>query len=156
MERILERLRASGNVPDGDLGRLEWQYLPLLPFSHGPITLYKALKNDPAFFADVVKHAFKPDAEGADQPPAEDRERVDESSLNRARFAFELLSKWNDMPGRCSNGSLDADQLKINGSRGEKLNELNGRKRVGDIQIGRMLAWSRDGKDGMWPEEGCP
>lgn len=153
VERILHRLRTTGEVPDGELGRLEWQYLPLLHFSHRPITLQKALKNDPAFFAEVVKYAFKADGQGSNQSDGEESEQIDEVSLNRARFAFELLSKWSDMPGRSEEGRLDEEELSKWFQEARRLNELNGRKRVGDIQIGRMLASSYNGKDGIWPEE---
>ena len=152
--RIFERIQKSGQLSDAVLGRLEWQFLPLLDSSHLPLTLNKLLQNDPSFFADLVKCAFKAENEPADQAPATDEsERVDEASLNRARYALDLLSKWKEMPGRREDTTLDERQLGQWVNEARKLNAANQRQRVGDIQIGRMLALSLQGKDGIWPEE---
>ena len=111
VERILQRLRASGEVSAGDLGRLEFQYLPLLQPLHTPVTLHKTLQSDPAFFADVVTHAFRED-DAPNESPAGEAPKGDDIARNRARLAWDLLSKWSAVPGRRDDGTIDAVRLK--------------------------------------------
>ena len=154
VERILQRLQTSGEASDTVLGRLEWQFLPLLRFSHRPVTLNKALQRDPAFFADLVKCAFRAENESKHQEASSgEMDSVDDVSQNKARYALDLLSKWKDMPGRREDSTLDEQQLDQWVHEARTLNAANRRQRVGDIQIGRMLAFSFPGKDGIWPEE---
>jgi addiction module HigA family antidote len=153
VERILQRLRASGELSAGDLGKLEMQYLPLLHPLHTPVTLYKALQSDPKFFADVVAHAFKPEAEVHSPASPAERSEGDEIVRNRARLAWDLLSKWSAMPGRQEDGTIDAGRLNDWFREARSLNAANNRARVGDIQIGRVLAYAPAGLDGIWPDE---
>ena len=152
VERILQRLRASGEVSAGDLGRLEFQYLPLLQPLHTPVTLHKTLQSDPAFFADVVMHAFRED-DMPNESPAGEAPQGDDIARNRARLAWDLLSKWSAVPGRREDGTIDAVRLKEWFHQARALNSANKRAKVGDIQIGRMLAYAPSGSDGIWPDE---
>ena len=153
VERILQRLRASGDLSAGDLGKLELQYLPLLHPLHMPVTLHKTLQSDPAFFADVVAHAFKPEDEGSGQPPGAKGSEGEEIVRNRARLAWDLLSKWSAVPGRQEDGTMDANRLDEWFREARSLNAANKRARVGDIQIGRVMAYAPVGSDGIWPDE---
>lgn len=153
VERILQRLRTSAEVSDGDLGRLELQYLPILQPLHTPVTLHKTLQNDPAFFADVVAHAFKAEYETPSEVPAGETSQADEIVRNRARLAWDLLSKWSAVPGRRQDGTIDGTRLKEWFHQARALNSANKRVRIGDNQIGRMLAYAPPGSDGIWPDE---
>ena len=149
VERILQRLRASGKLSASELGKLELQYLPLLHPFHTPVTLYKYLQNDPAFFADVVVHAFKPEDEAPGlAAPAEASDGV-EIDRNRARLAWDLLFKWSAVPGLQENGTIDAARLNDWFQEARSLNAANNRTRAGDTQIGHVLAYAPAGTDGI-------
>jgi hypothetical protein len=151
IQRILTRLRNSQELSQSELGRLELQYLPLLRPFHRPVTLYKSLQADPELFADVVAHAFK--AEGGDSETSETVE-VSENDVairNRARLAWDLLSKWDSVPGAQQDGKLNPDELKDWFSRARAACAAKGRSRIGDIQIGHVLAHAAPDVDGIWP-----
>jgi hypothetical protein len=153
VERILQRLRASGDLSTGELGKLELQYLPVLHPLHMPVTLHKSLQNDPAFFADVVAHAFKPEDEVPSPPAPADASEGEEIAHNRARLAWDLLSKWSAVPGLQENGTIDTGRLDEWFRKARSLNAANNRTRVGDTQIGRVLAYAPAAADGIWPDE---
>lgn len=148
VERILARLRDSGELSDNELGRLEWQYLPLLGHFRRPITLYRALQNGPGLFADVVAHAYR--AEGAEDNAGSEAPPGDAAARSRARLAWELLSKWDLVPG-FANGTLDAEQLRTWVTRARQECSSRGRSKIGDIHIGRMLAHAVPESDDVWP-----
>jgi hypothetical protein len=150
IQRILIRLRASGELSQNELARLEWQYLPLLRPFHRPVTLYKALQTDPELFADLVTHAFRAD-EGTETLPVVEPDQSDETARNRARLAWDLLSRWDSVPGTGQDGKLDANELKDWFARARAVCAAKGRSRIGDIQIGRMLAHAAPDADGIWP-----
>jgi addiction module HigA family antidote len=150
IQRILTRLRASEELSRSELARLEFQYLPLLRPFHRPVTLYKALQTDPELFADVVAHAFRTDEEPGTTPSVEP-DQSDEAARNRARLAWDLLSQWDSVPGAGQDGRIDTDELKSWFVRARAACAAKGRSRIGDIQIGRMLAHAAPDADGIWP-----
>ena len=153
VERILQRLRASGEVSDGDLGRLELQYLPLFTTPSYARHPAQDSAERSGVFADVVTHAFRAEDETPSEAPAGETSQADEITRNRARLAWDLLSKWSAVPGRREDGTIDATRLKEWFHQARALNSANRRTKVGDIQIGRMLAYASRGSDGIWPHE---
>jgi len=142
-------LRANGEVPDVVLGRLEWQYLPLLRFNANPITLHRFLKQDPEFFATVVAHAFK--SEDGQGSQTSDADSSDDQQCNRARVAWDLLNSWHTPPGLERNGNLDPAVLQDWVVKARSLCHANRRSRSGDDRIGRILAHVPQDADGAWP-----
>jgi addiction module HigA family antidote len=148
IERVLTRLRSESDLSSNELGRLEWQYLPLLHHFHRPVTLDKALQDNPELFAEVLAHAYKPDeAEGT---PTEEEGESDDTARKRARLAWELLSKWNSVPGADS-GEINADIMRSWVARARTACSASGRSRIGDIEIGRILSYAFPASDGIWP-----
>lgn len=154
IEMILRRLRGSGELSAGELGRLEFQYLPLLQPLHRPVTLYKSLQSDAKFFADVVGYAFKPDEEDSGTTHPIERTESEEIDRNRARLAWGLLSQWDAVPGLQQDGTLDVDLLNDWFRMARLATTAKKRLRIGDVQIGQVLAHAPTGTDGIWPHEG--
>jgi addiction module HigA family antidote len=148
---ILARLRNGQELSQSELGRLELQYLPLLRPLHRPVTLYKSLQADPELFADVVTHAFKGDGGDSDSSEAVDVSENEATVRNRARLAWDLLSEWDSVPGTQSDGRLSSDALKDWCARARAACAAKRRSRVGDIQIGHVLAYAVPDADGIWP-----
>jgi len=148
IERILAHLRSGSNLSSNELGRLEWQYLPLLHHFHRPATLHKALQDNPELFADVLAHAYK--AEDSEGTPVEEEGESDEAARNRARLAWELLSKWDSVPG-AGNGGINQDDLRSWIARARNACSASGRSRIGDIHIGQVLSHAVPASDNVWP-----
>lgn len=149
LERIFQKLRTSGEVPDVILGKLEWQYLPLLRFTSNPATLHRFLQQDPEFFATVVEYAYEPDNKPDEQPTA--RNIPEDQRRNRARTAWDLLNSWHTPPGLEPNQKFDPIILKDWVVKARSLCLARGRSTWGDDRIGHLLAWVPNDPDGAWP-----
>ena len=147
LERIIERLNATG-VDAGDIGRLEWFFLPLL--SHGrltpTLTLHRQLARDPALFADVISAVYRAHNRNADEePPPTEQETA------RAGVAYELLSSWHIVPGSTPEHAIDAAALNawVDDARARCL--ASDREAIGDQHIGQILAHAPADADTQWP-----
>jgi hypothetical protein len=150
--RIFDRLRASGEVSDTVLGRLEWQYLPLLRFREKPVTLHRLLQRDPQLFATLIEYAFK--SEGDEENPASRSETSETEKRNRARLAWDLLESWKTPPGYRPDGAFNPVEL-IDWVRGARsLCSARQRSAIGDDRIGHVLAHAPPDSDGVWPHTG--
>ncbi len=149
LERIFEKLRASGEVPDVLLGKLEWQYLPLFRFNANPKTLHRLLQQDPEFFATVVAYAYK--SEDGQNSEAPNADMSDEQRRNLARMAWDLLNSWHTPPGLEQNGSFAPAVLRDWVVKARGLCQANGRSGAGDDRIGHLLAYVPPDSDGAWP-----
>jgi hypothetical protein len=147
--RILEKLRASDEVPVEVLGRLEWQCLPLLQFQERPVTLHRFLQSDPRFFADLVAYAFRSELEEGDASTPSDVS--EEEKRNRARHAWEVLRSWDKPPGSRPDGTVDLAELNSWVREARSLCSARHRGAVGDGRIGSVLAHAPKDDDGIWP-----
>jgi hypothetical protein len=148
--RILEKLRASDEVPIEVLGRLEWQYLPLLRFQEQPVTLHRLLRSDPKFFADLVAHAFRSELEEGDASTPSDVS--EDEKRNRAGLAWEVLRSWDRPPGSQPDGTIDPAELNSWVREARSLCSARHRGAVGDDRIGNVLAYAPPDEDGIWPQ----
>ena len=149
LERIFHKLRQSQEIPAQLLGKLEWQYLPLLRFHASPVTLHTFLQQDPEFFATVVGHAFQSEIESDRQEGEE--EKLGEQARNRARIAWELLESWHTPPGTNPDRSFSPDLLKDWVREARSFCAARHRSKIGDDRIGRVLAYVPADDDGAWP-----
>lgn len=150
IERIYHRLKDSNDVAAVDLGRIELQFLPVL--ENMSLTLHKTLQRDAEFFAQLVAQAFQKDEEQAlDTEETAGEDEV--TASKRAQLAWSILSKWRDVPGQDDDGTLDFESLSKWVSTARHATATIGRLKVGDSQIGRVLAFAPNGADGIWPHE---
>jgi len=146
---IADILESLYQAPDADqtvIARLEYTYFPLLQHSwRKPLGLHRLLARDPAFFAEVLSHAFK-------ARHREEEEPLSEAQLLQARQALELLMSWEaPVPGTRDDGTIDEEQLWSWVAGSHKLATKADRAAIGDQQIGKILARTRDDPDGQWP-----
>ena len=147
--RIFEKLRTSGEVSDAVLGRLEWQYLPLLRFQEQPVTLHRLLQSDPEFFVTLVAHAFKSEIEESDTSTPSDVS--EEEKRNKARLAWDVLESWHTPPGSRPDGTIDPVELNSWVRNARSLCSARHRAAIGDDRIGKVLAYAPPDVDGIWP-----
>ena len=124
--------------------RIEWQLFPVLGFDADAPTLHAALAEDPAFFAELVGHAYRPDQSDAADPDDEHRRLL-------ARRAYEVLHTWRRCPGVTAGRTVDRALLEgwVTAAR-DRLRD-DDRVDSGDGQIGRILAYAPPDPDGMFP-----
>ena len=145
---ILKALDTAG-LPDDDMLRLEWAYLPVLEYSSRPAKiLLKALAERPAFFIEVLCALFKPsDDSGIVELPPDDPERA----RAVASHAFDLLRLWNRVPGTMPDDHIDGAILETWVKEARKLAASLGRADIADQKIGEALSASPVDADGIWP-----
>jgi hypothetical protein len=146
IERILARLRETNEIPRSEIGRLELAYLPILGHTHNPVVLHESLAEDPNLFAEVVANAFPPDShDGTEMRQHDDR------AQNRARLALQWLSNWGKVPGTGPDGIIDTSVLRSWIDQARVACAERDRSKIGDRQIGRVLAYAPPDIDGIWP-----
>ncbi len=142
LESLLDYLRDS-DVDEEQLGVLEWQLLPALGFDARSPVLERRLARDPAFFLEILSLVYRPRGEEA--------EAVDVPE-HLATNAYRLLDEWKIVPGSTERmAEVNADELAAWTDDARELARDAGREEVGDIQIGKVLAYARGDEDGTWP-----
>ncbi len=142
---VLNKLDSLG-APDQEIGQLEWAFFPLLEHSpHYPRALYAALKQDPAFFVDLVSMVYR----GKNEQPRE----LDAAAAAQARNAWSVLHSWRDIPGSQDDGSIDREHLHRWVRQARLMLEERDRADIGDEVIGEILSGSPTGVDEAWPAE---
>ena len=104
---IIKALQDDPDTSTEDLLRVEWAYLLVLDGYHdaSPKALERGLADDPAFFCEVIRLAFRSKKE--ERPTeelTEERERI-------AANAYRLLREWRTPPGHQEDGTYDGDAL---------------------------------------------
>jgi hypothetical protein len=71
----------------------------------------------------------------------------------KAQAAYTLLDSWHTLPGRRTDGTVDAVALTAWVEKARILLEQATRREIGDLHIGEILGMSPLGDDGLWPHE---
>lgn len=124
---------------------LEWQLFPALGFDANAPTLHQALAEEPAFFVELVTACFRPDMSAEDEP--EDSAELERRRGLAAR-AYEVLSSFHVCPGLSPDGELDAALLCGWVLEARAALEAADRLKIGDGQIGELLAFGPPSQDG--------
>lgn len=115
--------------------------------------LHNELANNPEFFIDVLKCAYKPDS---DEIIEEERKELTEEQIqNRAMQAYQLLHSWDKIPGVDEAYNIDNDFLTTWVQKVRALAIQCGRIEVADMQIGQVLAQYPETIDSWPPDEIC-
>jgi hypothetical protein len=142
LEEVLAAARQRSEIPQTEVARREYAFLPLLHHSAGTPTLHAIMAADPGFFASVLRDAFRP-AAGESAPPGEQARR-------RARAAYQLLMGMKTVPGGGS-GTIESTALRAWVISVRELAVKDDRSGMADVSIGQILAYSPSDADGGWP-----
>ncbi len=146
---ILERLVTSGGIDEAELVRIEWAWYPLLEGSRrGPATLYRALANDPSFFAMVVRLIYRPRNVALQEDPVPD---MDERTQSRATRAWRLLHNWHGLPGMNGDGAFAEQEFIDWATQVRSALSESGHAGVGGSALGDVIARLPTTSDGVWP-----
>ena len=150
LAEILKVLDARADVDEDTIFHLEWAYLRALEYSgRNPIVLMKALAERPEFFVEVIRAVFKPSEDSGVVEEAPDNP---EHARQLASQAYELLRRWDRLPGADDRGNVDHAKLASWVRRARVLAAENGRAEIADQKIGDVFSASKLDSDGAWPQ----
>lgn len=152
--QILTDAQSREDASEDRLFRLEFNFLKMLGrHNHGtPRTLFRRLSTDPEFFVEALSLTFKSKNDSEDS-----QDELSDEELERRRAlassAYDLISKWNLIPGADESGVVDVNVLRewVNHSR--KIAEQQGYLEVCDHQIGQVFSNAPSESDESWPCE---
>ncbi|HEY7326646.1 MAG TPA: helix-turn-helix transcriptional regulator [Gemmataceae bacterium] len=150
--RLFEWLQTE--VPEGAdetleqrLATLEWRYLALLDgHPASPRTLFRIIRRDPRFFAELLALVFR----SRNEPRDEKREYSAEEKA-KAENAYRLLTSWHVLPGSREDREIDPEELTAWVRRARELCKESGRLEICDSRIGELLAYAPQEEDESWP-----
>jgi hypothetical protein len=141
----MKYLQTDSTTDQDRLAALEWQLLPLARHKYfEPRILHSELAKNPVFFAEVLSAVYTASTQPKD-------EVSDEAKQNVAEAGYSLLKSWTGIPGRKSDGTIDADVLRGWVAEARKICAANGRIEVCDLEIGKQLSYAQSDADASWP-----
>jgi len=144
---LIKRLQSSTSVDIEALYQIEWNFLSWFDCLSGdvPVALEKRLAADPAFFAEMIKYAFRSKNDAADSV-----EKLDEQKQSLAEHAYTLLDRWRTCPGLQKDGSFNEEVFRnwITGAR--RLTEESGHYEIAQVEIGKILTYAPADPCGLW------
>ena len=146
--RAIEVLEASGVIETSRLVSIEFFAFPFLGYGNEQQvkTLYATLMSEPALFCELISIAYKPRHRKVEEIEVESEARKAMGGIAR-----DVLQNCQRLPGTQPNGTIDP------GSFFQFIDEVRNfcqgkdRLEVCDMTLGRMLAYSPVGGDGIWP-----
>lgn len=140
-EELLTWLESeAGDHPD--LPTLEFRLLACGRDLTPSDALYRVLGREPDCFVSLVKALY-----GSSEGEAVHAEQV------RQQGCWMVLQYWRRLPGMSDDERIDGEHLAHWVEEARMLLRADGLGDIADTQIGKVLASSPDGSDGMWPAE---
>lgn len=132
---------ASLGVSHDILASLEWLFFSIHQYQRQPKFIYKKISNEPDFFMNVIDSIYTVN-EAVQDHESEYRKRI---------TIHKMLSHWTVIPGKQDDNTLDGDRfniwmnhVRLLASQRQDLDRIDG-------YIGRVLAFSPEDADGLWP-----
>ena len=143
---IIKALQSEPQANDEELIKLEWAYLPLLGRNRdaSPMVLENTLANDPMFFSQVVRLAFR----SKDEVEARDDQTEEDEPM--AANAYRLLSDWKSPPGCNIDGTYDGQALVGWLKAMKKECAETGHLEVAMTMLGHSFVHAPPDPDGLW------
>lgn len=147
ISEIIDFLQSNDQLMDDDRFRIEWAYLPLISRqrdeNRSPKYLEGRLSNDPEFFCEIIRLAYKSD-KGVSEVELSD------SQKNIARNAYELLDEWKRIPGSQEDGTFDPSDFDNWTNNVIEMTKESGHLRSALRVLGKNLINSPEGDDKLW------
>lgn len=144
IEKAVQAIEASGQIPRRDLAMLEFAFFRALEDTeHGTKNLYAELLADASLFMECVCLVYK--------PRHREPEPVPDSLKAAAEVAWHVLHSGRGIAGTKPDGSIDGVELKRWVAEVRKLAAGNDRVAIADITIGEWLSRCLPDSDGTWP-----
>ena len=145
IEKTFDELVKRSDVPEKELAKLEFLYLPWFRRGKKPQTLHRLMTENAEFYMEVISVVFKP-ASGVPRQASDDERRL-------AMAAYRLLEGLRTLPGQ-RDTQIDFDVLSKWCAEVRELAFGADRAAVTDSRIGTLLAHAPPSSlDQAWPHE---
>ncbi len=144
---LIKQLQSSTSVDIEALYQIEWNFFPWFDrlSEDIPLTLEERLASEPAFFAEMIKLAFRSKYASADSV-----ERLDEKKQSLAEHAYTLLNHWSTCPGIQKDGSFNEEAFRAWITEVRRLTEESGHAEIAQVEIGKVLTHASADPSGFW------
>ncbi|MEK0161033.1 hypothetical protein WLQ65_18155 [Pseudoalteromonas piscicida] len=136
---LVNYLQNDDTVSDDDLVKIEWAYLPIINRgandSLQPQVLEKKLANEPSFFCEIIRYAYRSKFQ-------KEKNELSESEQNIATNSHYLLDEWTKVPGVDAEGKFDVDAFNDWFNLVQTECEESGHLEIAFQIIGRVLIFS--------------
>lgn len=136
---LVNYIQNDGTVSDDDLVKIEWAYLPIINRgandSLQPQVLEKKLANEPSFFCEIIRYAYRSKFQ-------KEKNELSESEKNIAKNSRYLLDEWSKIPGVDAEGKFDAAVFNNWFNLVQTESEESGHLEIAYQIIGRVLIFS--------------
>jgi hypothetical protein len=144
VEKALEALDRREDVPELDIARREYQFLPLLEYGNRKLRIHDLMAKDPAFFHSILRNVFR--------GTGEEKVDADTQTQANARLSYSLLSHFSHLPGQGPEG-IDGATLTAWIDEVRRLGVETDRAEITDSYVGRVLAHAPPDAAGVWPPQ---
>lgn len=143
---LIQFLQSDSSVPEDDLFKVEWAYLPLLDsLGQGkPKLLEHKLATEPEFFCEIIRLIYR--SRNEDAPPVEHSEEAKAIATN----AWRLLHDWSTPPGTQPDGLFSARHFAEWLERTKAICTESGHLNVALIHVGEVLIHAPPDPSGLW------
>lgn len=143
---LIRVLQSDSSTKSDGLFKVEWRYLTLLDGYLGasPKTLEQRLADDPDFFCELIRTAFRSDKEEAICKELSEKQR------RIAESAYQLLYNCSITPGTLKNGTFDGNALKSWVKRVKEICKESGHTEIALSMVGQVLIHAPHDLDGLW------
>jgi len=143
---IIKELQDDTSTNPDDLFQIEWAFLPLLDGLHGasPKLLEYRLADDPVFFCDVIRIAFRSNKEENPVEEPSEQKKIDGAN------AYRLLHNWKTPPGSQRDGTYNGDNLIAWLEKAKEICRESGHLDIALTMIGQVLFNASPDPNGFW------
>lgn len=147
--RLIKALADSKRLELGELMHLEWIYFGVLEHqAQHDLVIYQHLISDPELLLQLIALIYIPEGESR-----EGRPEPSESERAAATQAWRILNEWKPFASTSPHEMPSAGDLVAIVERVRKLAAERRHTGIVDDHLGKALASSPPGTDGVWPHE---
>lgn len=147
--RLIKALADSKRLDLGKLMHLEWVYFGVLEHqAQHDLVIYQHLISDPELLLQLIALIYIPEGESR-----EGRPEPSEGERAAATQAWRILNEWKPFASASPHAMLSAGELVAIVERVRKLAAERRHSGIVDDHLGKALASSPSGTDGVWPHE---
>lgn len=146
VSELIQFLQTEPSVPEDDIFRIEWSYLPLLnSLGQGkPQLLEHKLATEPEFFCEVIRLIYRSKKEDASPTTHSEGEKA------IATNAWRLLHEWSTPPGTQTDGSFSEKHFTEWLDATKSICDESGHTEVALIHVGDVLIHAPSDASGLW------
>lgn len=144
---VIKAIQRHPETDQDELFKVEWAYMEVLDHKFGgePVVLEQRLADDPTFFAELLKLAFR-----SEKDKGEPRGKLTEGETAMAHNAYKVLRAWRRVPGTKADGSFDPAAFKAWVTAAMAAATKSGHLRIAQSELGQTLPYAPADPNDLW------